>query len=547
MKSSINKMLVTCAFPYANGDIHLGHLLEQIQADIWVRYFRMKNRSVIFICSDDTHGTAIMLQAKKLQISPDQLIHDVQKKHEKDFLQFSIVHDNYSSTHSVTNKNFCIKIYNHLLKKNFIKEKKIIQLYDTHFKMFLSDRFIKGTCPQCKSKNQYGDNCDVCGSIYDATELLNATSELSHAPLKKKSSNHLFFKLSSFSNFLKKWVNSDVLQVSVFNKINEWLSGNLNSWNISRDKPYFGFLIPNYTDKFFYVWMDAPIGYISCFKELCDMNQDINFDDYWSINSKHELYHFIGKDIIYFHALFWPAILEGYGYRKPTKIFAHGYLTFKGLKLSKSKGSMITASKWLSCFDSDSLRYYFSSKLSDTIQDIEMNLYDYARKINSDIVNSIINLASRNASFLEKYFYNVLSNDIIITSTVYKKFINSSLDIEKLFENRKFSLVVQKIRYLSDLANKYITDKKPWILIKNVFNKQKVHKICSLGINLFRILIIFLKPIMPILASNVECFLNTSLVWKNIREPLMNHKINKFSCLYKRIKMSSIDDFLSQI
>ncbi|VFP83550.1 methionine--tRNA ligase [Buchnera aphidicola] len=546
MKHSMYKSLVTCAFPYANGEIHLGHLLEQVQADIWVRYFRLKGRSVLFLCADDAHGTAVMLKAKKMNINSNQLIDYMQKQHKNIFLQFSIHHDHYSSTHSKTNKKLCNKIFNIILKKNFLKEKKIAQLYDTKLNMFLSDRFVKGTCPQCKSDNQYGDNCDFCGAIYDATELLNITSELSNSSPTIKFSNHIFFKLSIFSNFLKKWVNSGVLQTSVLNKINEWLTSNLHSWNISRDQPYFGFKIPGYTDKFFYVWLDAPIGYISCFKELCDLRKDIDFDEFWSKDSKNNLYHFIGKDIIYFHALFWPSILEGCSYRKPTKIFAHGYLTFKGIKLSKSKGSMISASQWLSSFDSDSLRYYFASKLSNTIEDIDMNLYDYAYKINADIVNNIVNLASRNASFLEKYFDNTLSGHLIET-VFYKKFVNESIEVEVFFEDRKFSLVVQKIRNLADIANKYISDKQPWILIKNISNKNKVHNICSVGINLFKILMILLKPIMPVLVSNAELFLNTSLMWKHISMPLLNHKINHFSCLYKRINISNIDTFIGKI
>ncbi|VFP79089.1 methionine--tRNA ligase [Buchnera aphidicola] len=543
MKNFTNTILVTCAFPYSNGDIHLGHLLEQIQADIWIRYHRMRGRSVIFICSDDTHGTAIMLKAKKMKISPKKLIECMQKKHKNNFLQFSIIHDHYSSTDSKINKNLCENIYHIIKKKKLIKEKNIDQLYDKKLNMFLSDRFIKGICPKCKSINQYGDNCDFCGANYNAIELLNPISELSGSSPDIRNSKHLFFKLSYFSQFLKKWINSGVIQKSVLNKINEWLSIGLRSWNISRDKPYFGFKIPGFSNKFFYVWLDAPIGYISCFKELCNIKKNINFNEFWSINSKNKLYHFIGKDIIYFHSLFWPSILEAINYRKPTKIFTHGYVTFKGLKLSKSKGLVISANKWLSYFDSDSLRYYFASKLSHTIEDIDINLYDYAYKINSDIVNNIINLAARNSSFLKKYFFNTLSNDIKELN-LYQKFTNMTVYIQDLFEKRKFSLIIQKIRYLSNLANKYIDEEKPWLLIKNIDNRNKVHDICSLGINLFRILMIFLKPIMPKLVYKSELFLNTLFSWDKIHEPLLNHKINDFSCLYTRIEISLIDRFL---
>ncbi|VAX76321.1 methionine--tRNA ligase [Buchnera aphidicola] len=545
MNNPNRTMLVTCAFPYANGDIHLGHLLEHIQADIWVRYLRMKGHSVVFICSDDTHGTAIMLKAKSMNMNPEKLISSMKDRHQDDLFKFSIIYDNYSSTHQKENKNLCNKIYYLLKKKKFIIEKNISQLYDISCDMFLSDRFVKGTCPKCKASSQYGDNCDSCGAVYNAIELLNPISEISHTTPCIRLSKHLFFKLSYFSPFLKNWIVSGSLQLPVSNQLKEWLSLGLRSWNISRDYPYFGFKIPGYIDKFFYVWMDASIGYMSCFKELCDIKKEINFNDFWSIDSKYELYHFIGKDITYFHGLFWPAILEACGYRKPTKIFAHGYVTFQGLKLSKSKGFMISGRKWLSCFDSDSLRYYFSSKLSNNIEDLEMNLYDYANKINSDIVNNIVNLASRSASFLKKYFFNTLSN-VLVNSSLYQQFTREAILIEDLFEERKFSRIIQKIRFLSDLANKYISQKKPWILIKNHLFKDKVHNICSFGIHLFRVLMIFLKPIMPVLAEKTELFLNKPLLWSEIDQPLLSHKINNFSILYHRIERSKVDYFLKK-
>ncbi|ABJ90550.1 methionine--tRNA ligase [Buchnera aphidicola] len=541
-----DKILVTCAFPYANGDIHLGHLLEQIQADIWVRYHRMKHRSVVFICSDDTHGTAIMLKSKNMNISSEKLIHDIGIKHKSDFLKFSIIHDYYSSTHSQVNKDLCCNIFKILKKKKFIKEKIISQLYDKKLNMFLPDRFIKGICPKCKSNNQYGDNCDYCGAFYNAIELLNPISELSKTKPIIKQSNHLFFKLSYFKKFLKTWINSGITQKSILNKLNDLLSKKLCSWNISRDKPYFGFEIPGYIDKFFYVWMDAPIGYISCIQEFCNINKTVNFNDFWSKHSKYQLFHFIGKDIIYFHCLFWPAILEGCEYRKPTNIFVHGYVTLNKLKLSKSKGSIITANQWLSYFDSDSLRYYFASKLSNNIEDIEINLYDYAYRINSDIVNNVINLASRSYFFLKKYFFSILSNNLL-KEKLYKKFVSSIKDIENFFEKRKFSLIIQKIRFLSQKANKYFNDQKPWVLIKNIIYKSKVHDICSLSINLFRILMTFLKPIMPTLVKKSEFFLNKKLLWEKIKIPLTNHKLNNFSCFYKRININDIDKFLKKV
>lgn len=542
MKNTITKMLVTCAFPYANGNLHLGHMLEQIQADIWVRYHRMKNFEVTFICADDAHGTAIMLHAKKININTNELISIMKKKHQNILSRFSIIHDHYSCTNSKQNKNLCEKIYFSIKQKDLIVEKNISQLYDPSIKMFLSDRLVKGTCPFCFVENQYGDHCDSCGSTYDAIQLLNPTSTLSNSQLIIKNSIHFFFKLSKFSSFLKNWIYSGSLQLPVLNKAKEWVLTGLRDWDISRDAPYFGFRIPGFLNKYFYVWWDAPIGYISCIKELSEKNKKISFEDFWKKDSDIFLYHFIGKDIIYFHSLFWPAVLESIEFRKPTKIFAHGYLTINGGKLSKSKGKMISAEDWLTFFDSDSLRYYFASKLSDTIDDIEIDLMDYLFKINSDLVNNVINLASRNASFLKRYFSNILSNRLI-EPLLYQIYYDAIPEIEDFFEKRRFQEVIKKIIYLSDVANQYISKIQPWLSINDIKLKENVHDVCSTGINFFKILMTFLKPIIPKIAKKSEIFLNTSFLWSDIKKPLRNHKINNFDKLYLRVQESDISIF----
>ncbi|WP_367673188.1 methionine--tRNA ligase [Buchnera aphidicola] len=534
------KILITCAFPYANGPIHIGHMLEHIQADIWARYHRMRGREVWFISADDAHGTAIMLQSEKLEISPEQLIGDVIKEHKLDFLNFNISHDNYYSTHSTENFYFLKKIFLKLQKKGLIQEKIISQFYDNIKNIFLPDRFIKGTCPNCKSKNQYGDNCEVCSATYEPVDLIDPISVISgqHPILKK--TKHLYFDLPFFSSILKNWIHSGVLHNTVINKTEEWFKIGLKQWGISRDAPYFGFKIPNYLNKYFYVWLDAPIGYISAFKNLCSFNKKLHFKDLWCTDSEYELYHFIGKDIIYFHTLFWPAILEAANLRKPNSIFVHGYLTMNGLKLSKSRGVLLTAKDWIKYFDSDSLRYYFASKLSNNINDIEINLKDFVHKINSDIVNKLVNLAARNASFINIYFDNFLSrtlNDI----KLYQYFIDSSKDIEIFLENRDFSSVIRKSMMLLDMANHYINEKKPWLIAKQDPKNSELQIISTLGINLFRIIMIFLKPILPDLAKKTELFLIDELRWNNINKPLLSHKIKKFIPLYKRININIVD------
>ncbi|WP_367674612.1 methionine--tRNA ligase [Buchnera aphidicola] len=534
-------MLVTCALPYSNGPIHIGHMLEHIQADIWVRYKRMLGHEVWFICADDTHGTAIMMKSKEYNISSEDYIAKVFENHKLDFKNFNISYNNYYYTHSKENLYFVRKIYYKLKLKNLISIKNVQQLYDVKENMFLPDRFVQGMCPICYAKNQYGDTCEICGSCYKSIELINPISNISYTKPIVKSSTHIFLNLSILQGYLYNWICSGVLSDKILNKVKEWFTKDLKSWNISRDLPYFGFLIPDMLDKCFYVWLDAPIAYISVFKNLCNKNLLLNFGDFWKYNSDTELYHFIGKDIIYFHSLFWPVLLYGINFRKPNKIFVHGHVTVNGKKLSKSKSNFITASKWMKFFDSDSLRYFYASKLSSSIEDIEMNIQEFICKINSDIVNKVVNLASRSASFLQKYFNNVLSAKLEDVK-LYNFFVTYSKKISNLFEMGDFKLVIVDIIKLSDIANQYINDKKPWGFIikkKNI----KLQEICSMGINLFRIIMVFLKPIVPDLAKRSEIFLIDKLQWNSISIPLLNHRINCFKPLYNRINNNVLNNY----
>ncbi|XBC38282.1 MAG: methionine--tRNA ligase [Buchnera aphidicola (Floraphis choui)] len=538
------KILVTCALPYANGPIHIGHILEHIQADIWVRYKRMKGHEVWFICADDAHGTPILLKSKQLGIDPEKMISSINSEHIRDFLKFNINHDNYYSTHSPENLFFLRKIYKRLEKKGLIHKRIISQFFDCENNIFLPDRFVKGSCPICLAKEQYGDHCEKCGRIYSASELINPKSVLSDIRPVLKDSLHFFFNLPYFSSMLKSWISSGVLECSVVKKIMEWFKIGLREWDISRDSPYFGFNIPGFLDKYFYVWLDAPIGYISTFKNLCDKKPNLIFNDFWKKDSKNELYHFIGKDIIYFHSLFWPAILEGSNFRKPTKIFVHGHVTINGLKISKSRGSIFSVDNWIKNLDSDSLRYYYATKISSKIQDIEINLENFVQKFNSDIINKIVNLASRTAYFLSNKFNCYLSKNID-DKILYSSFIGNTKEVESYLEKSEFNLAIVVIMKCADIANSYIDEKKPWIMIKNIKEYNNLHNICTTGINFFRILMTWLKPVMPDLAKRTESFLKIKLTWNNIYCPLINHKISVFKPLCSRLNKSQLDFTIS--
>ncbi|MGL5335753.1 MAG: methionine--tRNA ligase [Enterovibrio sp.] len=528
------QILVTCALPYANGSIHLGHMLEHIQADIWVRYQRLRGNTVHFICADDAHGTPIMLKAQQMGIEPEALIADIQAEHERDFAGFDISFDNYHSTHSPENKALATFIYNQLKSSGYIKNRTISQLFDPQKEMFLPDRFVKGTCPKCKAPDQYGDNCDCCGETYSPTELIDPKSAVSGATPVLKESVHFFFDLPQFESMLTNWIASGALQEETANKMKEWLASGLQQWDISRDAPYFGFEIPDEKDKFFYVWLDAPIGYMGSFKNYCDKNPSINFDEYWKKESTAELYHFIGKDIVYFHSLFWPAMLEGAGFRKPSKIFVHGYVTVNGAKMSKSKGTFIKASTYLEHLDPECLRYYYAAKLNSRIDDLDLNLDDFVQRVNADVVNKLVNLASRNAGFLKKRFANKLS-PTCADPKLYQQFVDAASTIANCYEQREFSQAIRKIMQLADLANQYVDEQAPWVVAKQEGADEKLHAICSMGINLYRVLLCYLKPVMPNLAQRSEQFLNQVVDFENIKTPLLSHELNSFNALFSRI------------
>lgn len=543
-KSSVSatdkrKILVTCALPYANGSIHLGHLLEHIQTDIWVRFQRMRGHETYFVCADDAHGTPIMLKAQELGVSPEEMIAGVREEHMADFADFHISFDNYHSTHSDENKAFAEEIYNRLHAKGHIKTRTIEQLYDPEKGMFLPDRFVKGTCPKCKSEDQNGDSCDNCGETYSPTEVLNPRSVVSGATPVLRDSEHYFFDLPAFGKMLQEWTRSGSLQEEMANKLAEWFESGLQQWDISRDAPYFGFEIPNAPGKYFYVWLDAPIGYMGSFKNLCDKT-GIDFDAFWKLDSKAELYHFIGKDIIYFHSLFWPAMLEGAGFRKPTSVYAHGFVTVNGAKMSKSKGTFIKGRTYLEHLNPEYLRYYYAAKLTSRIDDLDLNLEDFAQRVNSDLVGKVVNIASRCASFITKRFDGMLSTNID-DQALADEVMAAGDSIAAHYESRDFGRGMREIMALADKVNEYIAVKEPWQLVKDETKQQEVHDICSLGINMFRTLMIYLKPVLPVLADSTAAFLNDELIWEGHKSLLTDHKINKFKALLQRVDMDKVN------
>ena len=540
---SKRRILVTSALPYANGEIHLGYMLETIQTDIWVRFQKMMGNECHYVCADDAHGTPIMLKAKEMELEPETLIEQVKIRHQADLDDFHIDFSQYHSTHSEENREISELIYNRLNDAGYIKKRTISQAFDPEKEMFLPDRFIIGECPKCGADDQYGDNCEVCGATYSTTELKNARSVISGATPIEKDSEHYFFDLPQFEEELKDWIKAGHLQEQVTNKLAEWFEQGLQQWDISRDKPYFGFKIPGTEDKYFYVWLDAPIGYMASFKKLCD-NSELNFDDFFNKDSDTELYHFIGKDIIYFHALFWPATLMGSDFRTPSAVFAHGFLSVNGHKMSKSRGTFINARTYLENLDPEYLRYYYASKLTAKIDDIDLNLEDFKKRVNSDLVGKVINIASRSASFVVKNYDKELSAKCIEKS-LYDEFVEAGTDIARHYEARNFSHAMRLIMKLADKANQYIDKKKPWQLAKIEGNEKEVHEITSLAINLFKVLMTYLKPVLPELARRSEEFLNVdSLNWSDIENPLTNHKINKFKALMTRIEDDQIDQMV---
>jgi|TARA_B110001452_G_scaffold260503_1_gene258103 methionyl-tRNA synthetase len=537
--SSKRQILVTNALPYANAALHLGHILEYTQTDVWVRFQKMRGHECYYVSADDAHGTAIMLKADEKGISAEQHIADMRTIHEADFKDFLIGVDNYHSTHSEENRVFSELIYNRLKANDHIAKRSITQAFDPEKKLFLADRYVKGTCPKCKTDDQYGDNCEVCGATYSPVDLINPVSVISGATPIEKESVHYFFKLPEFTDFLKQWVNSGAVQKEVANKLGEWLDSGLQEWDISRDAPYFGFEIPDAPGKYFYVWLDAPIGYMASFKNLCE-REAIDFDHFWEKDSSTELYHFIGKDIVNFHALFWPAMLKSANYRTPTKVCVHGFVTVNGKKMSKSRGTFINARCYLNHLNPEYLRYYYASKLSGSVEDIDLNLEDFIQKVNSDLVGKVVNIASRCAKFLTNGNNGILSSTIE-NQALWNQVSGAKDSIANHYENRDFSKAIRKIMALADLANEYIAAKEPWKLNKDPDQQQKVQDICSLGINMFRVILTYLKPVLPSMAEAGETFLNDSLTWESVNQPLVKHQINPFTPLMQRIEKERVD------
>ncbi|MBC2691819.1 MULTISPECIES: methionine--tRNA ligase [Pseudomonas] len=533
--SEPRKILVTSALPYANGSIHLGHMLEYIQTDMWVRFQKHRGHQCTYVCADDAHGSAIMLRAEKEGITPEQLIANVQAEHSADFADFLVDFDNFHSTHAEENRELSSQIYLKLRDAGHIATRSITQYFDPEKQMFLADRFIKGTCPKCGTEDQYGDNCEKCGATYAPTDLKDPKSAISGATPVLKDSQHFFFKLPDFQQMLQTWTRSGTLQDAVANKIAEWLDVGLQQWDISRDAPYFGFEIPDEPGKYFYVWLDAPIGYMASFKNLCARRPELDFDAYWAKDSSAELYHFIGKDIVNFHALFWPAMLEGAGYRKPTGINVHGYLTVNGQKMSKSRGTFIKARTYLDHLSPEYLRYYYASKLGRGVDDLDLNLEDFVQKVNSDLVGKVVNIASRCAGFIHKGNAGVLV-DTNAAPELTEAFLAAAPSIADAYEARDFARAMREIMGLADRANAWIADKAPWSLNKQEGKQEEVQAICATGVNLFRQLVIFLKPVLPLLAADAEAFLNVApLTWNDHATLLANHQLNEFKPLMTRI------------
>ena len=535
------RILVTSALPNANGPIHLGHVLEQIQTDIWVRFQRMRGNQAVYVCADDAHGTATMIKAEQEGVPAEALVENMRQLHVADSQGFLIAHDNYYSTHSPENQHYSELIYDRLQEAGLIFTEKVEQLYDPEKGLFLADRFVVGSCPKCKTPDQYGDNCENCGATYNANELIDPKSIFSGATPELRGSDHYFFDLGRYTDFLKGWTRSDAVQPEIANKLAEWLDDGLRAWDISRDAPYFGFTIPGTTGKYFYVWMDAPIGYMASFKNLCDRDNDLNFDDFWAPDSSAEVHHFIGKDIVNFHALFWPAVLDGANFRTPSKVHTHGFLTVDGTKMSKSRGTFILAKTYLEHLSPEYLRYYYAAKLNGSADDLDLNLEDFVARVNSDLVGKVINIASRTAGFLVKQFDGVLA-DSVHDAALMAQFHAQAEPIAALFEAGDTAKAMREVTALADAANQYIAKHEPWNMAKNPEQRDAVQLVCSQGINMFRCLAIFLKPVLPEMAEKAEAFLNVQpLIWADAEAPLLGHTISKFKPMLQRIETAQIE------
>ena len=548
------KILVTSALPYANGSIHLGHMVEHIQTDVWVRFQKLRGHECHYCCADDTHGTPVMLAAQKQGIAPEDMIAKVREEHLADFTGFFIGYDNYYSTHSPENKQFSEQIYRALKANGKIESRVIEQLFDPEKQMFLPDRFVKGECPKCHAQDQYGDNCEVCGTTYSPTELINPYSAVSGAKPELRESEHFFFKLGECADFLKAWTSGNNphdgkphLQAEALNKMKEWLGEGeettLSDWDISRDAPYFGFEIPDAPGKYFYVWLDAPVGYMASFKNLCD-RIGVDFDEYFKADSQTEMYHFIGKDILYFHALFWPAMLHFSGHRAPTGVYAHGFLTVDGQKMSKSRGTFITAKSYLEQgLNPEWMRYYIAAKLNSKIEDIDLNLQDFISRVNSDLVGKYVNIAARASGFIAKRFEGRLKD--VADSALLAKLTAQSEAIAECYESREYAKALRDIMALADIVNEYVDANKPWELAKQEGQDARLHEVCSELINAFTMLTAYLAPVLPKVAENAAKFLNLeAITWANTRETLGEHAINKYEHLMQRVEQKQVDDLI---
>ncbi len=538
MSAAPRKILVTSALPYANAPLHLGHMLEQVQTDIWVRFQRSRGHTCRYVCADDAHGTAIMLSAEAANRTPEAHIAAIQARHEQDSAGFLIQFDHYHSTHSPENQRWSETIFERLEAGGHIAVREITQAYDPEKGLFLADRFIKGTCPKCKAPDQYGDNCEACGATYSPSDLIDPVSALSGTTPVDKASDHLFFQLGHFERLLTDWIQSGQLQPPIANKLKEWLEAGLQDWDISRDAPYFGFEIPGYPGKYFYVWLDAPIGYIASHEVLCQNSGD-QFEEYWMPGGDTELYHFIGKDIVNFHGLFWPAMLDSAGLRQPTAVYAHGFLTVNGVKMSKSRGTFILAERYLEHLDPEYLRYYFAAKLSSGVDDIDLNLEDFVQRVNADLIGKVVNIASRCAGFLRKKFDNQMSAECSEPELV-QSFIDAGDSIAALYEAREFNRAMREIIALADRANQYIDEQKPWVMAKDEALADQVQAVCSVGINLFRVLATYLKPVLPAMATKSEAFLNCSLDWTALDTALVGHELATFEPLLQRVDAEAV-------
>ena len=546
MPDKARKILVSNALPYANGSIHMGHLVEYLQGNIWARFQKFRGHTCTYVCASDVHGTPVMLKARELGTSPEELTERITKEFLRDFSEFGIEFDNYYTTHSPENEALVVEMFEALRETGDIYTKTIEQAYDEQEGMFLPDRFVRGTCPRCATEDQYGDACENCGATYTPADLIDPISVLSGVPPVKRESEHYFFRLSDYEQRLRDWIKDAALEKSMVAKLDEWFDAGLRDWDISRDAPYFGFQIPGTDDKYFYVWLDAPVGYAASFKNLCDRRDDLDFDEYWRPGHDTELYHFIGKDIMYFHTLFWPAVLQGSGFRTPTSVFAHGFLTVNGLKMSKSRGTFINARTYLDHLHPAHLRYYYAAKLGPTMEDIDLNLDDFVARVNSDLIGKLINIASRCAGFISKRFDGKLA-DALPDPDLFATFAGASEEIADHYERREYSKAMRRVMALADEANRYIDEKKPWIMAKDEDQLADVQGVCTQGINLFRSLMIYLTPVIPSVADDTRSFLGEDeWCWNNATTPLLATTISTFTPLLTRVELDQVQNMVEQ-